>query len=371
MVSLASILLFLLLSWPFFSAALLWLDNREGEERESHRRRFAISGLILGLLVFCVLLYIAVRDVPHPHMWLAASPLAAAAALILHAGLTAECQASSSDLRYSLQEETRPFLTTGFLVLAVFLADPIARIAMLLLASVLRVVMAGRSQGSSAKGWLVLRSSATGAILVMAGLLCPAAAASGLVTALGYCVLTGLFPVTASGGEISGSGNSDWPEVSRFCIAALFLAAALVVTPLSGKGDIVFRFVIGCAGGVTFLLAALEASAGKNRTEKLRSVVQASFALAALLLSVREPVAIILPLVLPGILLPFLSSRQAGKHPSLFPLLLVTTGMTLLILTWCIVPVAGIWTLILPAAALPAVRRLIRDVRWPVSVSRL
>ncbi len=381
MTSLAEILLFLALSWPFLAGAALRLTGVRGPDNGMHehstlRIPFAITGLFLSVLDLLVVLCMAGTAPDAVHLWLDETLLAVSGSVILNAGLLTECIALTDNKNDPLfpAECARLFWTTGLVTVAIFLADPLAKIAVLLLASVLRTALVDAVRGRAAGGWSVMRLKASGALLVLSGLLAPGTSASGMLAGTGYAVLAGLFPATAYPPPVDKSDLPDMRdagETFRLAAGALLLASVLNSAPSSaGSGATLSLALIGF-GFVTLFITSLRMqsvlSGSAVRLRQGLNVSQICLALGAIAAGRAQPAVTCLALSAPMLTVPWLIRPEPARMSVLAGrcagwALGLMSFMTVLFVLHDIATLSVVLTLVFVAILLPAVRRGGRDL---------
>ncbi|NHO33081.1 hypothetical protein [Acetobacter fallax] len=383
MASFAEILLFLTLCWPFLAGIALIATGRPGtdESGTDHdtvmlRLPFAVIGLLLTVLNLPLAVYMTVTGSSTAHFWLIETPVAVLGSMILYGGLLSEnlalCPRTGRSL--AVLERARPFWTTGLIVVAVFFADPLAKMAILLLASILRVLLIDGGQGRAVAGWTVLRTKASGALLVLAGLLCPGTSASGVLAGIGYAVLTGLFPVSAFPEEADNARLPDirnMGETVRASAGALLLASVLSASPLPSESSAIFSLTLISFGFVTVFVTSFRmqfagASADIRLSQGL-NVSQGCLALGAIAAGLNLPMVTCFALIPPVLTLPWLARSEMTAASDLSGRLAEWTAgllpfITVLIILYVMTTYSVILALALTIIVLPAIRRGGRDL---------
>ncbi|NHN87173.1 hypothetical protein [Acetobacter conturbans] len=380
----ADIVLFLSLVWPFLAGAIIAIfapDARTGEEDARTRftqlaANFSVVSFTLSALNVPLSLYLSATAAEGVEFgWMVEMPLATIGCLLLHAGLVSQCFAppQPEEDRALVARDTVPFWTTGLLSLAMLLEEPVARAGMLLSAPILAVILLDTGAGRGQNGWNTLRRTATGALLVFSGFLHPNLTVEGILAALGFCLLAGLFPAALSRGNPSPSRPGNAPELLRAATATLAVAALLATFPLPPPTMFAFRGTLFVLGLATLVVATLRLRL--SRAGQIDAIAQASLGLAAIAAGVIHPLVADLALLGPLLATPWLAGTPAtsAKATVISRWLLLLPGFCALL---CAVTlVAGIslpLTLLLIAAALPALRpvsRLIATHHAPARVA--
>ncbi|MBB3881790.1 hypothetical protein [Acetobacter oeni] len=320
-------------------------------------------------------IYLTIINASTTHFWLVETPLAVVGSVLLSVSLLTECACLRAEKyqKYQPLQYARPYWTTGLVIVAVFLADPFLKIATLLLASILSVVMTDRGQGRAVTGWMALRVKASGALLVLAGLLFPGPA-SGLLAGAGYAVLGGLFPVTAFPVENCDQKPADVRTVCatfRTAAGALLVAGSLAMHPLSVDGGIIFSTVFIGFGFVTLFVTTLRMQfLTPGYTVRWRqgyNLTQACLALAAVAAGLELPEVVCLALTAPTLTLPWFMSGKTKSDSvrtmrTVERLACLLPFVTVLIILYVMAPRSVAMMLALTIIVLPAIRRVGRDL---------
>ncbi|MCH4090948.1 hypothetical protein [Acetobacter sp.] len=367
----ADIILFLSLVWPFLAGVIIAAfgpESRVGDEETKNRfsqlaANFSLVALGLAALNVPFSLYLAATGQGVKLGWMIEAPLAAVGCLLLHAGLVSQCFAppQPEEERALVARDAVPFWTTGLLVLAMMLSEPVARAAMLLSAPVLTVILLDTGPGRALSGWNTLRRTATGALLVCSGFLHPDPVIEGVLAGCGFCLLASLFPCTALLNVTRTERAGDASEILRANAATLAVVALLVTFPLPPVTGLGLRGLFFAAGLGTLALAALRLRLRSAQPAAL--LTQASMGLAAVSAGLAHPLVADLAVFGPLVATPWFS--LSGKPDSRLKLLadraFLLPGFAALLLAVMLVATTSLpLALLLIVAIWPALRPAVR-----------